>query len=169
MQPCQPVKHHGFDNLTSENRRVVGPQPHTADAFVRQGQNNLAPNDRNDNADSQQGGDGQQNGPAWNWRQAQRQAARHIEADGNLVKHCQLDCLSACHVEQLAAPADAVADGQGGILVAEGDYPAFASAVDAVCSSATPGAAERSAHARRFSWSVFGVNLISVLAHDLEA
>jgi len=64
---------------------------------------------------------------------------------------------------------DAVADGQSGILVAEGDYPAFASAVDAICNSAKPGAAECSAHAQKFSWSVFGVNLIGVLADDLEA
>ena len=64
---------------------------------------------------------------------------------------------------------DAVADGRSGILVAEGDYPAFAGAVDAVCNSAKPSAAECSAHAQNFSWDVFGANLISVLADDLEA
>lgn len=58
---------------------------------------------------------------------------------------------------------DAVADGRNGILVAEGDYPAFADAVVSICNSGRPGSVECRAHAKSFDWDIFRKKLLSIL------
>jgi phosphatidylinositol alpha-1,6-mannosyltransferase len=58
---------------------------------------------------------------------------------------------------------DAVADGRSGILVAEGDYRAFADAVVSICNTGRPGGVECRAHAKLFGWDVFRKKLLSIL------
>jgi phosphatidylinositol alpha-1,6-mannosyltransferase len=62
---------------------------------------------------------------------------------------------------------DAVADGRSGILVAEGDYRAFADAVVSICKTGRPGGVECRAHAKLFGWDVFRKKLLSILQAQL--
>jgi phosphatidylinositol alpha-1,6-mannosyltransferase len=63
---------------------------------------------------------------------------------------------------------DAVADGVNGVLVNEGDYPAFADAVVSICQGGPPGAESCRAHAENFSWPAHGLKLMNALDLGVE-
>lgn len=58
---------------------------------------------------------------------------------------------------------DAVVDGMNGLLVPEGDYPAFAEAVLSICGGGPPSAADCRNHALQFSWEAHGEKLLAAL------
>ncbi len=62
---------------------------------------------------------------------------------------------------------DAVADGENGVLVSEGDYEAFADAVVAICRGGPPSRKVCRTHAENFSWEAHGQKLLAAL--DLRA
>ena len=63
---------------------------------------------------------------------------------------------------------DAIADGINGLLVAEGEYEAFADAVVSICKGGPPSSSDCRNHAEKFSWDVHGQRLLSAVNFDAE-
>jgi len=63
---------------------------------------------------------------------------------------------------------DAVADGINGLLVAEGQYEAFADAVVSICTGGPPSPSDCRNHAEKFSWDVHSQKLLSVINFDAD-